>query len=249
MAKGLAKSRATAQRNHPHGNALTSLMLVFPLFLIYQIGILVLPSASNGVDLVTGQLLRLLHGQLGLYVLINAGLGVAFVIAMIVLGRRHEFTPRTFLPTLVESALYAGVMGTLIVLVMQNILHVDPRLATTPPSTVPAGLGTHIVLAFGAGVHEELVFRLIMVGGGVWLLASVLGMRTWIAVVIAFAVSSVLFSAAHVFIGGEPWRTGAFVYRLLCGLIFASLFRWRSFAVAVYTHALYDIFVLVLGKS
>ena len=39
---------------------------------------------------------------------------------------------------------------------------------------------------------------------------------------------------------------GVFVYRLLCGLFFALLFQLRGFAVAVYTHALYDIYVLMV---
>ncbi len=102
------------------------------------------------------------------------------------------------------------------------------------------------MLSLGAGVHEELVFRLLMVGGGTWLLSNVLGLRRPLAIVFTMLVSSVLFSAAHHIIGGEPYRTGAFVYRILCGLIFASIFQWRGFAVAVYTHALYDIYVLIV---
>jgi hypothetical protein len=47
-------------------------------------------------------------------------------------------------------------------------------------------------------------------------------------------------------IGGEPWKLGVFVYRFLCGLFFATLFQTRGFAVAVYTHALYDIYVLLV---
>jgi membrane protease YdiL (CAAX protease family) len=90
------------------------------------------------------------------------------------------------------------------------------------------------------------MFRLVMVGGGVWLLTRVLGLPRWLAIVIAFAVSSVLFSAAHHIVGGEPWRLGAFTYRLLCGLFFATLFQTRGLAVAVYTHALYDIYVLIV---
>jgi hypothetical protein len=80
----------------------------------------------------------------------------------------------------------------------------------------------------------------------VWVGAKVLGFRRAVAIAVAFVLSSLAFSAAHHVIGGEPWRVGAFVYRTLCGLIFASLFWWRGFAVAVYTHALYDIFVLVV---
>ena len=161
--------------------------------------------------------------------------------------RKNEFDPRLFVPVLLESAIYALTMGSVICLVMVDLLHVDPKLAiacATGPEQ--AGLLSKIVLSLGAGVHEELVFRLIMVGGGTWLLSNVLGLRRPIAIVFTMLVSSVLFSAAHHVIGGEPYRTGAFVYRILCGLIFASIFQWRGFAVAVYTHALYDIYVLIV---
>ena len=138
-------------------------------------------------------------------------------------------------------------MGSLICFVMIDFLHIDPKLLIGC-STAPehASTAAKLVLSLGAGVHEELLFRLIMVGGGVWLLTRALGLRRWLAVGIAMVVSSVLFSAAHHVIGGEPFRVGAFTYRLLCGLVFATLFQTRGFAVAVYTHALYDIYVLIV---
>ena len=39
---------------------------------------------------------------------------------------------------------------------------------------------------------------------------------------------------------------GSFTFRLLAGIVFGVLFKLRGFAVAVYTHAFYDIFVLVI---
>jgi membrane protease YdiL (CAAX protease family) len=138
-------------------------------------------------------------------------------------------------------------MGSLICFVMIDFLHIDPKLyiscATGPEQ---AGPMAKLVLSLGAGVHEELLFRLLMVGGGVWLFTHVLGLRRWLAVGLAIAISSALFSAAHHVIGGEPFRVGAFVYRALCGLVFAVIFQTRGFAVAVYTHALYDIYVLIV---
>jgi len=226
---------------------LTSLLLVFPLFVVYQIGVLSMPSTYNGADLITSQLLRLLHGNSGTYLLINVGLAIAFFVLVLVLRKKNTFDPRLFVPVLFESAIYALTMGSLICFVMIDFLHIDPKLfigcATGPSQASPAA---KLVLSLGAGVHEELVFRLIMVGGGVWLFERALGMRRWIAVVLAFAISSVLFSAAHHIIGGEPFRVGAFTYRVLCGLVFATIFQTRGFAVAVYTHALYDIYVLLV---
>jgi hypothetical protein len=229
-------------------NLLTSVMLVFPLFLVYQIGVLALPEVHNGADLVTSEMLSLLHGRVGAYILVNLGLGAAFAVAVAVLKGKHEFDPGLFVPTLVESGLYALVMGSLIVFVMTDLLHIDPRLSVAA-ATGPAGqvgIIGRIVLAFGAGVHEELLFRLGMISLFTAVGARLFGLGRTANLALAFFVSSALFSAAHHVIGGEPWRLGVFVYRLLCGLIFATLFQVRGFAVAVYTHALYDVFVLVL---
>ena len=243
--------RARARGAHP--NLLTSLMLVFPLFLVYQVGVLAMPEVYNGADLTTSELLHLLHGRLGAYVLLNLGLGAAFLIALLILRKRNEFHARQFLPVIAESALYAVTMGVLIVFVMTNVLGVDPRLAVQgaplwPLATGPreVGIAGRVVLSFGAGVHEELVFRLLMIPALVYLGEKLLGFRRWVAIAMAFFVSAALFSLAHHVIGGEPFHLGVFVYRLLCGLVFAFIFQFRGFATSVYTHALYDIFVLTL---
>jgi hypothetical protein len=225
-------------------NLLTSMLLVFPLFLVYQVGVLLLPEVHNGADLVTTQLLSLLHGQLNVYILVNVGLALLFIITILVMRRRNEFELRLFLPVVFESAIYALFMGSLILFVMQNVLHVPPGLSTSGPPNV--SLFGKIILSFGAGVHEELVFRLILVSAFTALGTRVFGFRRGIAVAFSFLLSSALFSAAHHVIGGEPFGVNVFIYRLLCGVIFATLFEVRGFAVAVYTHALYDCFVLLL---
>jgi hypothetical protein len=226
---------------------LTSLLLVFPLFVIYQIGVLSMPSTYNGADLVTSQMLHLLHGKQGTYLAINVALALGFLILVLVLRRKNTFDPRLFLPVLFESAIYALTMGSLICFVMIDFLHIDPKLAIAcAAGPEQAGPLAKLVLSLGAGVHEELIFRLVMVGGGVWLFERAFGFRRWLAIALAFAISSVLFSAAHHVIGGEPFRVGAFTYRILCGLVFATIFQTRGFAVAVYTHALYDIYVLLV---
>jgi hypothetical protein len=213
-----------------------------------------MPSTYNGADLITSQMLRLLHGNASLYLLINVGLAAALVILMLVLRRKNSFDPRLFVPVLLESAIYALTMGSLICFVMVDLLHVDPkmwiagaaRLAAAATGPEQADMAAKLVLSLGAGVHEELLFRLLMVGGGTWLLTQVVGVNKWVSIISAMLISSLLFSAAHHIIGGEPFRVGAFVYRVLCGLVFATIFQTRGFAVAVYTHALYDIYVLIV---
>jgi hypothetical protein len=229
-------------------NELTSLLLVFPIFLIYQVGVLALPSTHNGADLITSRLLTLLHGNLGAYLGLSAGLLLCFVVAVLLLRRTNDFSMRAFVPVLLESGLYAVTMGSAIVFVMTRVLHIDPSLSILPAASTggrDVGLLGAIVLSCGAGLHEELVFRLMLLPLLVWVASGVGKLGRGAAIAVAVLGSSLIFSAAHHVIGGEPWQVGVFVYRTLCGLIFAALFWWRGFAVDVYTHTLYDIFVLL----
>ena len=102
-----------------------------------------------------------------------------------------------------------------------------------------------VVISAGAGLHEELIFRVIGMGGLGFLLAGITGpRRAWI---FALVLSSLIFSLAH-HLGpaGEVFTFAAFVYRALAGVFFALVYQLRGFAVAAWTHALYDVYVLSL---
>jgi membrane protease YdiL (CAAX protease family) len=235
----------TSRRRAPgNPNLLTSVVLVTPLLLLYEIGVL-FTDVMNGADFLTGSLLRLL--DLRGFVILQLGLLGLFALLIIYLRHRQRFELRRFAWTLVESTVYALTMGTLIVFLMEDVLGVDPRLAAGATPQAP-GLLTGLVMSIGAGVHEELVFRLGLVGGLFALLNGPFGFRRWSALLVAIVVSSLLFSAAH-HIGplGEPLRFAVFIYRALAGVLFALIYQFRSFATAVYTHALYDIYVLLLA--
>jgi membrane protease YdiL (CAAX protease family) len=240
-----ARSGGRLRRTDP----LTSLVLIFPLFLIYELAIPFIPSAYNGADLVTSQIVRLLHGQLGVYIALNGALFLLFIVVVLLLRRQHRFDAALVAPLLIESGLYALTMGTLICFVMVDLLHIDPRLALPPlrAGAPSPGVLASVIIAIGAGVHEELVFRVGLFGGLDLLCGRVMGLSRLWSIAIALVVSATLFSAAHHVIGGEPFRVGAFVYRLLCGVFFAGLYQLRGLSVAVYTHTLYDVYVFLLG--
>lgn len=108
-----------------------------------------------------------------------------------------------------------------------------------------------VVLSAGAGYWEELVFRLALVGGPVYTAlrfgskdsgATVL--RVGVVGLLAVAASSVLFSALHYVGGQEVPGAYSFWYRTLAGVFFSGLFLSRGFAVAAWTHFLYDVVVM-----
>ena len=225
-------------------NLLTSLVLVFPLFLVYQFGVLFTLPMLNGADFLTVFLFRNLGLSTGAYLAYTAAVAVAFVIAVALLRRKQRFDPKLIVPVFVESAIYALTMGSLIVFVMTRVLHVSPRLAG---GIAGQGLGTRFVMSLGAGVWEETIFRLGIMTGVAVLLERVLGLGRWVAVAVALLVSSVLFSAMHhIPPYGDPLQLGVFVFRVLAGCFFGMVYWLRGFAIAVYTHAIYDVYVLLL---
>jgi len=225
-------------------NLLTSLVLVFPLFLIYQVGVLFTLPMLNGADFVT----TLLIGTFGLtrtgYLGFLGGVLALFLVTVVALGRRQHFNRAVIFPVVLESVVWALTMGSLIIFVMTKVLGIAPRLAG---GIEGQGLVNRFVMSLGAGVYEETVFRLGLLGGLAVVLERVVRVARWAALIGALLLSSVVFSAMHHLPPyGDPIALGPFVFRVLAGIFFGLLFWRRGFAVAVYTHAFYDIFVLVV---
>jgi membrane protease YdiL (CAAX protease family) len=250
MKKGPGKPSAKPRGKVAHDprNLLTSLVLVFPLLLVYQIGVLFTLPVLNGADFLTVFLFRNLGLSTGSYLAYTFAVAVGFTIAVVVLRHKQRFDPHLIVPVLVESAIYALTMGSLIVFVMTRALGISPQLAGGGGGFVAQqGFGTRIVMSLGAGVYEETVFRLGILTGLVVLFERVVGLRRWIAFVLALLLSAVLFSAMHhIPPYGDPLHAGIFTFRVLAGLCFGLLFWYRGFAIAVYTHALYDLYVFLL---
>jgi len=226
--------RAPARRAAPpwwgHGDLAASLVLIFPLLLVYEVGVLFAGSV-NVADVVT----RLLFAALGrpAYLALHALIAVGFLL-WIRRGRRWATLRLDIVaPVVLEAALYALTLGAIVSAILDRVLGLGLS-------------GASVIDAFGAGVHEELVFRLALFGGIVALAAGApsLAGRPRVAIACALAASSVAFAAAH-HIGayGEPWTAHAFAFRVLAGVAFGLIFWFRSLAHAVYAHAIYDLFV------
>jgi hypothetical protein len=209
------------------GDLGASLVLIVPLFLAYQIGVLFTGNV-NGADVVT----RAAYGALGrqTYLLVNAGIAIGFLLWLRRSQRWTVLRLEVVGPIVLEATIYALALATLVTFALDRCL----GLSLSPGS---------IVNALGAGVHEELVFRLALFGGLVSLAWRCTDHRR-VAIIVALAASSVAFSAAH-HAGpyGEPYTAHAFAFRCAAGVVFGLVFWFRSLAHAVYAHALYDILV------
>ena len=208
-----------------HGDLASSLVLIVPLLFAYQVGVLFAGEVS-GADVVT----RAVYGALGrtTYLVVQAVIACAFLVWIRRTQRGQTLELGTIGPVILEAAVYALTLGALISLVVERLL----GLGIT---------GGHVINALGAGVYEELVFRLGMFGGIVALLSRE---PSRVTIAIALIASSIVFSAAH-HLGahGEPWTMHAFAFRCLAGVVFGLIFWFRSLAHAVYAHTFYDLLV------
>jgi hypothetical protein len=226
---------------------LTNLFLVLPLFAIYHLGVLTQMRRSgqgftwvgNGMDFLTSTILALVHGDIMAYTAIASGVTVLLGLLILRARRRSSLHPRLFIPVLLESAVYAIIVASVIGAIVGAF-----GLGVLDQEGLPA----QIIASCGAGLHEELVFRMGLFSGLGYLLSR--RMRPWVGWAIALGVSSLLFSAVHYLPPlGDAFRLSSFVFRLLCGVAFAIIFRLRGFAIAAWTHALYDVFYFMLRHT
>lgn len=223
----------------------TSTLMVLPLFALYQIGILWTGGVRNGADFMSDLLFLAAGHEFWNYVGLNLALLVIFTIAALLLHRRRTVDLSVWPWVVAESTVYALSLGTVILTLMRQ-LGFAQILASGAMGD--GSLYDRLVLSIGAGMYEEIVFRLFLTGGLFLLADRLFRWSRALAALMAVTVSSLLFSAVH-YVGplGDPFALDSFVYRFLAGAILAIIFYVRGFAVAVYTHAIYDIYVTVLS--
>ena len=116
------------------------------------------------------------------------------------------------------------------------------------PDPTVAGVFASVVMALGAGFYEEVLFRAGLFGVGALLVKKLAGSGTKTFVILACwaLVEAAIFSGWH-YVGalGDGFSIQSFVFRAVCGLVLTAIFAFRGFAPAVWTHAIYDLWVMV----
>jgi hypothetical protein len=220
----------------------TDLALTLPIFVVYHLGVIFLPI-RNAADPVTAELRALAKHSLPAYAALTLAIGAAFVVVLWTAGRKQALDPKRFALVGVEGALYAFLMRSAGGYVVGSL-----RLAAGAGAG-EGGVFSSVVMALGAGFYEEVAFRVIIFGAGAAVLRRLFGLRgvTAFIVTAVWGVGEALaFSAWH-YEGslGDQFELSSFVFRAVCGLVLTAIFAFRGFAPAVWTHALYDVWVMV----
>lgn len=213
---------------------LTSLVFSLPLVLAYEGGVLLLGRGSprNGADVWLRTLLD--HLGFGQYFLLP-------VLTILGLLAWHHVEHDRWRWSMAVLAAMAGEC----VLWATALIGIGRLQGEFWPMAMDGGEGffARLIAYCGAGLYEEILFRLMLLPAIVWLLAT-LGASRVGAVGWAVVVSSLLFSGAH-YVGplGDTFDPYSFTFRFLAGVFFAVLFCVRGFGIAAGTHAAYDMLV------
>jgi hypothetical protein len=217
----------------------SDLVLTLPMFIGYHLGVIFLPI-RNAADVVTRELVALAGHDRAAYGGLTLAIGLAFVVVLGLAGRGHALRWQRFVLIALEGITYAVAMRLVAGYVVGRVF-LGPELA---------GSFSGVVMSLGAGFYEELLFRAVLFGGGLRIVglfypATTVARRMLLPIGWA-VVTAGLFSAWH-HVGplGEPFDAQPFIFRWVCGLVFVAIYAFRGFSPVVWTHTVYDLWVLV----
>jgi hypothetical protein len=226
-----------------------SISFAFPLLVLYEALAAMMSQSSlagvrNGADVLLKTAFVMLGGRTGLHVF--ALVLLAWGVALVVHDMRKNpggVAPSFLGLMLVESFVLAAVFGV----VAANLTSL---LLSGPLATVqgdPSGaleslpLQGQLVVSLGAGLYEELLFRVLLVSA-LLAVGAKLGLKRRANVALAVVASALIFSGFH-YVGpyGDVLTLSSFTFRAVAGLLLSGIFVARGFGIVAWTHALYDV--------
>jgi len=214
---------------------LHSLAFVLPLMIVFEVATSFHPASP-----IAFHLLQVFFRQLGATGRFIPALSLVGILLAWHIARKDPWRLRieTLWGMLLESCLLSLPLVTLGIAFARWDIHV-------PLYGHADALRDQTILSIGAGVYEELVFRLILMTAIMLVTADMLRMpRLWSGLLMVGS-SAILFSLYH-YLGSEPFHWESFAFRALAGIYFSVLFLTRGFGITAGCHVAYDVIIVAL---
>jgi membrane protease YdiL (CAAX protease family) len=232
---------------------LHTLVFLLPILIAYEIGSMGLVG-SGIVSKLEAQDLFVrffdLFGALGLH-LPAIALVVTLTIQQVLSRDPWKIVPIVPLAMIAESAFLTGPLIILVIILnpQASAMMIEPMQVIQESS---AG-STHsfwegLYLSFGAGLYEEMLFRLVLITILHFIVTDVLSFKDRTGKVIAVIISAVAFAWLHdgVYISGTGLNLSLAAFYTLAGVYFGVLFLARGLGIAVGVHIMYDLLAFVI---
>lgn len=231
-----------------------SLLFALPLLLLYEALAAFLahdPSVGgirNGADVLVKSLFVGVAGHRGPLLFMTVVIGVSvWLVWRDLRAKGGRLEAWVFGGMVLESLALALALGVVVGALTARILGPLGALAAGAAEIETMGWPARLMLSLGAGLYEELLFRVALVAGLANGARLALGWGRGTAGTIATILGALIFSAFH-YIGpyGEEWALQSFTFRAIAGVMFSALYLTRGFGITAWTHAMYDVFVLMV---
>ena len=233
---------------------LNCLVFLLPILVLHQIGILIFAIPSQSGEPLVNAAFAMLSGVLSLFGATALYLPGLIVVLTLLIWHLVENYPwkvraRTILGMAIESFLFAWpilVLGAIAQPTQSDLAVALSATATNPPDTL---IG-QAVLMIGAGIYEELLFRLALISLLALLLTKIGSLSREYALFFAAIASALLFGVYHFYFSPEmvPFDWHRFSFYFLAGVYFTGLYVLRGFGITVGAHIIYDLIVLFAPK-
>ena len=245
-----ARSYWEASRSHRY-----SLLFALPLLVLYEALAALLEAdptvggIRNGADVVLKSLFIAVAGYRGPLLFMAVVIGISLWLVRRDL-RRHggRVEAWVFGGMVVESIVLSLLFGLVVGTLTARILGPLGALAVQTGEGIEAmSWPARLMLSIGAGLYEELLFRVVIVAAIANGARLVLGWGRGPAGAIATILGALIFSTFH-YIGpyGDEFALQSFTFRAIAGVMFSAMYLTRGFGITAWTHALYDVMVLMV---
>lgn len=243
---GAARPRSTPRDRGILARPLDSLVFLLPLLLFFE-GVslfIAWPVASPQRVVAYAMVLRFLElfGHFGLW-------APALVVVIILITTHAASGERWTVHWSQVGKMYVESIALAVPLLLLN-LSAPLSSVKDGSSGLPTGVLAELALGIGAGIYEELVFRLLLVTLIFLIGVDLLGLPARMVAVGGIVLSALVFSAHHhPPLGIEPFALGRFVFRSLAGLYLAVIFWYRGYGPAAGCHAAYNVVLVSMEAA
>jgi membrane protease YdiL (CAAX protease family) len=223
---------------------LYSYLISLPLLLLYEILIfLSQPDAEQAVRISVDVWIKTLFSYIGPDVVSITLIFVALIGVGILYRERSRLSTLKFsyfITMLIEASAYAFFLALFISTAITGLLQILP---TSPVESLP--VLQQLALSLGAGLYEELFFRVILVSVLLLIFKRAFTQK-YVAFTLSIFLAAFIFSMVHYWGPlGDSFSFHSFLFRFLFGLSLNAIYLWRGFGMAAWTHAIYDLMVIV----
>jgi len=219
-------------------NLSKSFLFILPLLVFYEIGIVLYGSATkNTADIIVKKPFEIFGNNATLA--FNSLIIIISFFSIFYIEKKNRLNCGIFIPMFLESAAYGFFLGYVTLFFAHGYLPFDIT------NLYVQGFIKGIIISLGAGIYEEILFRMLLLSILYFIIVKALRTNPIIGSLSSILICAFIFSIMH-YIGptGDSYSISSFSFRLVAGIVLSAIFVFRGLGIAVYTHAIYDILVI-----